>query len=197
VEREMTPDELFRLLLDKAEVEFVNAPHISGIHGSDHLQRVWERCKKLSEKLGGDLEVLAAAAALHDLGRHHGLEVHGEKSAELAEPILMETGFPPEKKNTVLEAIRLHDITTPADKRATTEAMILYDADKLDSFGVMGVVRYVVFYFQKGAGVDYILDTLKKRWDGLHFNETRELSRTDYEYIVDFFRRLGDAGGGV
>ncbi|MFH1403573.1 MAG: HD domain-containing protein [Candidatus Altiarchaeota archaeon] len=191
-----SPEERFRLLLEKAETESAKAEHISPAHGADHLQRVWNRCMTLSEKLGGDLEVLAAAAALHDLGRHYGLEVHGEKSAELAAPILSKTGFPREKTLLVLDAIRFHDVTTPPGSRKSMESRILYDADKLDSFGVLGVIRHIVFYYQKGAGVDYILDTLSKRWVNLHFEQTREMGREDYEYVLDFFKKLGDIEGG-
>ncbi len=186
----MDADEWFELLIQRAEVEMALAPLVSVAHGVDHLQRVWDRSKMLSTKLGGDLETLAAAVALHDLGRHYGLEVHGEKSALLAEPLLLEEDFPKSKIPQVLESIILHDTNINNSKRKTTESRILYDADKLDSFGVIGVVRHIVFYYERGTEVEQILDSIENRWNGLHFDETREIAKADYVYLVSFFKKL-------
>ncbi|MFH1722330.1 MAG: HD domain-containing protein [Candidatus Altiarchaeota archaeon] len=174
------------------EVESFNkkAPQPSHSHQLDHSFRVWKKCKILGEKLGGDLEILIAAAFCHDLGRQLGLEIHGEKSAELAIPILERQNFPPQKIPLVLDAIKKHDYTTPSTERIFLESQILYDADKMDAFGAIGVVRHINFHLNKGDSIEMILRNLRKRWDGLTLSESKEIIKKDYEFIVDFFLRL-------
>ena len=91
----------YPILLKEMEAEVERSPKISPSHKTDHILRVWETAKGICERLGGDLEVMIGAVMLHDLGRHHGLVVHGEKSAELAKPILEKIGFPPDKNSTL------------------------------------------------------------------------------------------------
>ncbi|MFC2153977.1 HD domain-containing protein [Candidatus Altiarchaeota archaeon] len=174
------------------EVEGFNkaAPDPSSAHQLDHCVRVWQRCQVLGEKLGADLEVLVAAAFLHDLGRQLGLELHGEKSAELAEPILRKHSFPEEKVPEVLQAIAKHDYQTSPEERKTLESKILYDSDKMDAFGAMGIIRHIQFYYLKGKTANEILEMLPKRWEGIMLDESRELAKKDYEYIIVFFQKL-------
>lgn len=166
------------------------APSISGIHKTDHIRRVWKTSKALCERLHGDLEIMVATVYLHDLGRHHGLEIHGEKSAELALPILERLGFPKEKIPAVLDAITKHDYTTPAASRKSIYSKILYDADKLDAFGRVGIKRHIEFYYRKGNPIPEILDLMQKRWDGLALPESRAVGRADFEMTRNYFVNL-------
>ncbi len=178
------------VFLKEMEAQLEIAQNVSSVHKRDHIERVWITSRKICEKLGGDLEVMAAAVMLHDLGRHQGLEIHGEKSAELAKPILEKHNFPKEKIPKVLEAIAQHDYTFPAEKRKLLESKILYDADKIDAFGVVGVYRHVLFLEDGRIKIEEVLDLLEKRWDGLSLPESKEIAKDDYEYIVNFFKKL-------
>jgi uncharacterized protein len=178
------------ILKKQAVSAMEKAPNVSEAHKLDHLERVWSRCLKLGMKLNADLEVLVAAAFLHDLGRHYGLDVHGEKSALLARPILEKIKFPKEKTKKVLDCISLHDHNTPKGKRKLVEAQILYDADKLDAFGAVGVVRWVIYYYARGESVEGILSRLEDRYRGLHLKESKEIAEESYLYAVGFFKKL-------
>lgn len=170
----------------------------SNAHMLDHSKRVWERCMALSKSLGGDSEVLLAAAYLHDLARHQGHVIHGVKSAKLAKPILAAENFPENKIPAVLEAISVHDWQTKDRDRKTLESRILYDADKMDAFGASGVKRHILYYYHIGAeeaSPIQILEVLKTKWKSLSFERSRELARDDYDYITDFFRRLAKEEG--
>ena len=187
----MTWQKWYRAFLDEEKRHLEAAPAVSPVHRTDHVLRVWEKSSILCERLGGDPEIMVAAAMLHDLGRHLGLEIHGEKSAELAKPMLEKHGFPREKMGKVLEAIAQHDYTFPPENRRLLEAKILYDVDKIDAFGRIGVYRHIVLYMErKKAGIDEILGMLDKRWRGLMLPESREVAKADYDYIVDFFKVL-------
>jgi HD superfamily phosphodiesterase len=179
------------LLEKELEVEIQKAPSPSEAHGKDHIFRVLRRCIVLEKRLDADLEVLFAAAYLHDLGWHYLEEagLHGELGAQKAEPVLERISFPTGKRSAVLRAIAVHDTGIPPEDRTTLESKILYDADKLDMFGVIGIFRYLRRVYGKWS-IDDILNNLKTRWEGLSFAETRELALKDFEYVRDYFMRL-------
>jgi HD superfamily phosphodiesterase len=166
------------------------APFPSDAHKIDHIHRVWQHCKNLGLLIDADMEILIAGAYLHDLGRHHIKDkAHGALGSELAKPILERINFPNDKRSSVLHAIRVHDVTFQSQDRNSTESKILFDADKLDSFGVIGTVRNILVYYGKKP-IDYILDDLALKWNGLSLDETREYAQQEYDYIKNFYSQL-------
>lgn len=163
--------------------EMKKAPEVSPAHDIKHVERVWRACMVLGRKLDADLEVLSAAAYLHDLGRHYGLEPHGGKSAELAEPILRKIKFPEPRIPAVLDCILKHDVCVPPSARTSVESRILYDADKMDCFGRVGLDRWIKHMRKNNLDLDYVLNDLDERWRGLHFDETRVLAKKDFDYV--------------
>ena len=171
-------------------MEMEKAPRPCSEHGSDHVFRVLRRCVTLGEKLSADLEILVAAAYLHDLGMHYATaRVHGSLSAEKAQPVLERIGFPGEKRDPVLLAIRTHDISASSEDRKTLEAKILFDADKVDAFGVIGILRYIRVVYGK-LPIDFIIEDIESRWEGLSFSETRETALEEYQYSKNYFVQL-------
>jgi len=177
------------------DIEMEKAPHPSEVHAKDHVLRVLKRCIRLGERLDADLEVLVAAVYLHDLGRHYvDDKAHGALSAQKAAPVLERIKFPQEKREAVLHAIRVHDIAATPEDRTTLESRILYDADKVDTLGVVGVLRYIRHFYGKKP-IDYVLDDIDARWEGLALPETRNLALEDYNYIKGYFGRLKEEVG--
>lgn len=165
----------------------------SSVHQLDHIERVWRRAEKLGKRLSADMEVLAAAVYLHDIGRQYGLELHGEKSAEHAADVLKRIDFPDDKREAVLRAISAHDYQTDPNERDSLEAKILYDADKLDAFGEVGIKRFTEKYLiekRVKMSIPEILESIGRRWDTLMLPETRELARNDYEKVKKHFRAM-------
>ena len=183
------------VLENELTVEMRKAPSPSEVHARDHVLRVLRRCIRLGEKLDADMEVLVTAVYLHDLGRHYIADkVHGALSAQKAEPVLERIQFPQEKREAVLHAIRVHDVSAFPEDRTTLESKILYDADKIDTLGVVGVLRYIRHYYGKKP-IDYMLDDIDARWEGLTLPETRTLALQDYKYIKDYFAQLKEELG--
>ena len=183
------------MLENELAVEMQKAPSPSEVHARDHLLRVLKRCIRLGEKLDADLEVLVAAVYLHDLGRHYIADkAHAALSAQKAEPVLERINFPQEKRGSVLHAIRVHDVTASPEDRTTLESKILYDGDKIDTLGVVGVLRYIRHFYGKKP-IDYMLDDIDARWEGLTLPETRNLALQDYKYIKDYFAQLKEELG--
>jgi HD superfamily phosphodiesterase len=183
------------VLENELAAEMQKAPSPSEVHARDHILRVLRRCIRLGEKLDADMEVLVTAVYLHDLGRHYIADkVHGALSAQKAEPVLERIHFPQEKRDAVLHAIRVHDVSASPEDRTTLESKILYDADKIDTLGVVGVLRYIRHYYGKKP-IAYMLDDIDARWEGLTLPETRTLALQDYKYIKDYFAQLKEELG--
>ncbi|MGD0231345.1 MAG: HD domain-containing protein [Syntrophorhabdales bacterium] len=170
--------------------EMERAPAICDSHALDHILRVWDRCILLGEGLDADMEVLVAAAYLHDVGRHYLADrAHGALSAQKAAPMLERINFPEHKRESALHAIRVHDVSAKPAERTTIESKILYDADKMDAMGVIGVLRYIRQIYGKRS-IDFILEDIELRWQGFALPATRRLALKDYEYVRRYFTQL-------
>lgn len=110
-------------------------------HGFDHVLRVWRLALHLAEEEGADRAVVSAAALLHDVGRAEERRTgvcHAQQGARMAREILR--GQPPAFVEAVAEAIAQHRFRG-GQQPTTLEARVLYDADKLDAIGAIGVAR--------------------------------------------------------
>jgi uncharacterized protein len=127
----------------------------SGSHGWDHTLRVVQLCEVIGPAENADMAVLKPAAYLHDIGRSgqdasDGAICHAEKGAQMAEPIVESLPFSCEQMKNIIHCIRSHRFRNH-HKPATIEARVLYDADKLDSIGAIGVARAFLFAGELGA----------------------------------------------
>lgn len=112
-------------------------------HDYDHIVRVMALADTIQAREGGDLPIIWAAVALHDIGqareRRYGGD-HAQLGAEMAADLLNGTQFPQEAISMVQQAIRDHRMTGSAVPQSL-EGRILYDADKIDSLGATGIGR--------------------------------------------------------
>lgn len=126
------------------------------VHGFDHVLRVLRLAETLGRELRADLEVLRAAALLHDItGARPGAlarEVHQEASADFARQVLLDEGWTTERVEAVIACIRSHRFRS-ASPPETLEAKILFDADKLDVMGAFGAARTIGYALQAGQPV--------------------------------------------
>jgi len=128
---------------------------MGGCHGPDHTERVHKTALHLGRLMEARLDVLSAAALLHDIGRMYetreqGKICHAEKGAELALDILEKLSFAPSTIDEIAHCIETHRYRGDNIPK-TLEAKILYDADKLDSIGAVGIGRAFLFAGQTGA----------------------------------------------
>lgn len=126
-----------------------------GSHGPDHTERVYFTALAIGRKMNARLDILAAAALLHDIGRRYetagrGKVCHAIKGGEMAKAILTDLGFSAADREAILHCIRSHRFRGNEAPR-TLEAKILFDADKLDSIGAVGIGRAFLFAGQIGA----------------------------------------------
>jgi uncharacterized protein len=117
------------------------------IHDFDHILRVRANAERIAQAEGADWAIVEAAALLHDadqlMGDDHAARIaHHERSALFAQRVLADEGWPQTGIDAVLHCIRAHRFRgTHAPE--TLEAQVVFDADKLDAIGAIGVARAV------------------------------------------------------
>lgn len=126
-----------------------------GSHGPDHSERVFQTAMILGRQLNARLVVLAPAALLHDIGRKQesqsrGEVCHAHVGAQLALPLLRRLDYAEDDIRAICHCIRTHRYRGE-DRPESLEAKILFDADKLDSIGAIGIGRAFLFAGQLGA----------------------------------------------
>ncbi len=118
------------------------------VHGFDHIQRVYRMAERLAKAEGADLEIVRAAALLHDaegpLSGDARIE-HQLASAQFARQILEREGWPEDRIAAVQHCIRAHRFRDEREQPETIEAQVLFDADKLDAIGAIGAVRVIAY----------------------------------------------------
>lgn len=122
-------------------------------HRMDHLERVARNARALlSFYPEADAEIVLLATLLHDVDQPFDDKAgHVSRSARLAERVLEEAGYPPERAARVLQVIREHSSEHVAHTPPTSiEARILFDADKLDGLGAHGILRVFLLSHQMG-----------------------------------------------
>ncbi|MEA3224243.1 MAG: HD domain-containing protein [Thermodesulfobacteriota bacterium] len=126
-----------------------------GSHNWEHTLRVFTLCMHIGEKEGADLEVLKIACLLHDVARSYqdeskGKICHAQKGAEIAGDLLEKYPISDEQKANIIHCIRAHRFRGN-HKPETIEAKVLFDADKLDAIGAVGIARAFLFAGEVGA----------------------------------------------
>jgi len=125
-----------------------------GSHDFDHVERVLKMAIHIAkkEKENGrivDMETLELAAILHDVKRKDADKIAGQidhaiSGATLAKEILRKYKYSEKIIANVAHCIEAHRFRNDI-KPKTIEAKILFDADKLDSIGAIGVGRAFLF----------------------------------------------------
>lgn len=188
---------------------------MGGCHGPDHTERVHKTALHIGRLMEARLDVLSAAALLHDIGRRYETEeqgkiCHAEKGSELAREILENLEIEPAMIDEIAHCVEAHRYR--GDKiPKTLEAKILYDADKLDSIGAIGIGRAFLFAGEMGAmlhndGDVDILDCkpyskedtayrefkfkMSKIRDRMLTPEGKRLAAERHEFMEVFFERL-------
>ena len=183
-------------------------------HDWEHTERVYNLSMHIGKIENADLEVLKISASLHDIGREmqdksEGKHCHAEAGAILAKEMLEKYEYPSEFVDRVIHCIETHRFRGEKVPNSL-EAKILFDADKLDAIGAIGIGRAFVFAGEVGAKVHNknvdihntkpyteedtayreFMVKLKKVKDRMLTNEGRRIASDRHSFMVDFFNRL-------
>jgi uncharacterized protein len=192
-----------------------------GSHDWDHTERVYKLCLRIGRKEGADLAILKLAALLHDVGREEedrssGRTCHAAKGALLARRILEKRGLDQERTDRVVHCIATHRFRGGLVPDSL-EGKVLFDADKLDSIGAVGIGRAFLFAGEVGArlhdpGIDVrktkpyskedtayreFLVKLSRIKSRMFTPEGKRIARERHEFMTGFFRRLNKETAGI
>jgi uncharacterized protein len=176
---------------------------------------------RIGRKEEADLGVLKLAAVLHDIGREEedrsrGRICHGRSGAALAREILARHGCDPAMVRAVAHCIGTHRFRRGGAPK-TLEARVLFDADKLDSIGAVGVGRAFLFAGEIGARLhDKNIDVRKTKpytredtayreylvklgrvRDRMTTREGRRIAAERHRFMAAFFARLNKETDGA
>ena len=203
--------DLFEKIKEEAKTYFKNA---KGSHDWSHVERVYNLALRIGKKENADLEVIKLAAILHDIGRKiedetNGKIDHAEIGAKMAKEILEKYNVEKEKIEKVVYCIQTHRFRK--NKRPETkEAKVLFDADKLDSIGAIGIGRAFLFageigakFYDKDVDIkkikEYSRDAtvyreymvkLRKIKNKMFTKEGKRIAEERHRFMVEFFKRL-------
>lgn len=178
--------------LQQAKTEFV-----SYNYRWEHVQSVVHTAVKLARLTGGDLEIVEAAAWLHDIKKGAG-DKHPNEGAKFARKFLQKTDFPSDKIPAVAQAIKDHMGLWLDEPLSCLESQILWDADKLTKIGTLAVFHSVGNSVNKdrttttrellkfGLAVDWIPKTIAS----LHTKPAQKAAVSRYKSFKKIWRNL-------
>lgn len=193
-------------------------------HDEFHANRVRDVALRLASEVDCSVEtdVLAAAAWLHDIGRPRertgDIDDHAVWATREAGELLGAEGVPKPEIKAVQHCIRTHSIRASSPDAESIEAKLLFDADKLDATGAVGLTRLACIIGERSgrAGERYaVIDdftanravtadqddvSVLRKWaderlDALYTEPAREHGASRSEYMDEFLSRFRDELG--
>ncbi len=184
-------------------------------HGWDHVERVVRLCRHIvPTEEDADPFIVELAALLHDIARKDedasgGDICHAREGSLRAETFLIDSGCDRSRAERIGLAIATHRYRTDAPP-STPEGRILYDADKLDAIGAVGLGRAFLFAGEVGAKLHdpnvsiettkpYTIDDtayreyrvkLRHIHTRMLTREGRRLAEDRHRFMENFFARL-------
>ncbi len=122
-------------------------------HDFDHVLRVTQMAIRLAQAEGANPTLVRLAALLHDVPVPHAEDETSESvrkshhfaAAAYAGKLLRQRGMGTNEVETIVHCIEAHRFRDRSVQPQTLEAKCLYDADKLDSIGMIGIARAFAF----------------------------------------------------
>ncbi len=185
-------------------------------HDFDHVQRVAHLAVQIARAEGADEEVVLLAALLHDVPttlHATARAAHHLAAADFAQQYLTQRGMALKRIENVVHCIAAHRFRDQSLQPQTLEAQCLYDADKLDSIGAIGVARAFAFAGAHGnrlwtepygatppaeakpSGADYtpvheFVYKLQRLLATLHTPTARQIGEERHAFMVTFYEQL-------
>lgn len=184
-------------------------------HDKEHIYRVLYTALDIADhETDVDYDVLITACLLHDIGRQEQYDnpsiCHAAAGAEKARIFLIENGFPHQFTEAVCSCIKAHRFRSENPPK-TLEEKILFDSDKLDVTGTLGIARTLLYQGKVGEPLYFLNESgevsdgtadkspsffheYKKKSEGLYNNfytaRGRELALLRQKSAVAFYESL-------
>jgi uncharacterized protein len=168
-------------------------------HDAEHIYRVLYNALQIArDEENVNYDILIAACLLHDIGRKEQFAdpslCHAAVGAQKAWRFLTENGFAPDFAEAVAHCIRTHRFRKAMPPQ-TVEAKILFDADKLDVTGAIGIARTLMYKADMAEPLYHVLP------DGRISDGTEDLGPSffrEYKFKLEkmydrFYTKTGEA----
>lgn len=163
-------------------------------HSFQHVHRVFKIATFLAEKEKADLELVQIGALMHDLGRAVG-KPHNVTGAKLANKILLELQYPDEKRERIVRIVEFHRLSKKDDLKSLEE-MVVWDADKIDLIGAVGIARVLHWGGETEQTFEYAVkwcsDNMPFVYDSLITNTAKKFAERRYEVAMTFLAALDE-----
>ena len=166
-------------------------------HDVSHIYRVLNHALQLAKNYSVNMDVLVAACLLHDIGRPAQYadpsKCHAKVGSEMAYQFLRGLGWPEEQCKHVKHCILVHRFTDHILPE-TIEAKILFDADKLDVIGALGIARTLQYEGKMNATLNEFFNEynrkLIKLYDLFYTEEAKQIASSGKELLQRFYLEL-------
>ncbi len=163
-------------------------------HRWDHILRVVKNCIEIAKWYSNiDYDALLLAALLHDIEQpYYEKKSHAYLSAKKAKLILSNLGFSTDLINKVTKIILEHSSENPDESPSSIEAKILFDADKIDGLGAVGIARVFTYCGQNGMSpvdaLKWYIRKIKLAEPQLQTDVGRKIAKEKIRYVYNFFK---------
>ena len=170
---------------DPADIRWVRPLYGTGdvAHDFDHVLRVTRLADRLACAEGAQRPIVRMAALLHDLPAGVGRQSHHLNAADRTRRFLAEQGWEADQIAHVVHCIEAHRFRDQRIRPQSLEARCLYDADKLDSIGAIGVARAFAYAGAYGERL------WTRSWPAISAEEETP-SGADYTPVHEFVAKL-------
>jgi uncharacterized protein len=179
-----------------------------------HIYRVWQTAKHIAKEDKLDTFIVETAALLHDIAdwKENNLDsdVGGVKTREF----LLKYALSPaeiDQISDIVANISFKGIETAAQKLTSLEGRAVWDADKLDAIGAIGIIRCFTFGGKKGmpihdpkseadarafgkrlsnTSIDHFYEKLLLLKDLMFTNTGKKLALGRHRYMEEFLERF-------
>ena len=205
--------------MNKAQFEkieqYMHTCMADSAHDREHVYRVLNSALTIAQtEQGVDMDVLVFACLLHDIGRQAQFadpaKCHARVGSDMAYQFLLDNGYSEAFSQRVRDCISTHRFRMDHPPRSI-EAKILFDADKLDVAGAMGIARTLLYQgyvstplYTRGADGQVLVGSsgeadsffqeykfkLENMYDRFYTQEGRRLALERKQAAVSFYESL-------
>ncbi|CAN5866509.1 phosphohydrolase [soil metagenome] len=168
-------------------------------HDLSHALRVTKLARQIAQVEGGDLDIIVPAALCHDLRRWE-FASHSDEMAAFVKDLLLQVGYDASDVDATVRAVQRHSFSAPQAPE-TLEEKILFDADKLESLGAIGIGRC---FAVSGAlnqvivsetslpltAQHFLVERMSRTFERLYTPTAKELGRVRHDFLLAFVEQL-------
>lgn len=184
----------FDILIDR--VKAIQTGEATG-HDWYHTYRVAGMSRQIGEMEDCNMDIVLAAAYLHDVADHK-FGYTKESRRELLRQLMTEAKFPEDLQEDVLEVVESISFSegVPCSGRLQKESDVVKDADRLDALGAIGIARTFAYGGKVGRPIfdpmdpanslQHFDDKLLLLKDGMRTEAGKRLAQTRHAFLVQF-----------